>query len=61
VKFLADMGISMSTVASLREAGYDSVHLRDEGLLKMDDAEFSTKPAQKAESYSLSIWILAIC
>jgi predicted nuclease of predicted toxin-antitoxin system len=43
VKFLADMGISMSTVASLREAGYDSVHLRDEGLLKMDDAEILDK------------------
>jgi predicted nuclease of predicted toxin-antitoxin system len=43
VKFLADMGISMSTVASLREAGYDSVHLRDEGLLKMDDAEILNK------------------
>ena len=43
MKFLADMGISMSTVVSLRDAGHDSVHLRDEGLLKMKDAEILDK------------------
>ena len=37
------MGISMSTVVSLRDAGHDSVHLRDEGLLKMKDAEILDK------------------
>ena len=37
------MGVSMSTVASLREAGHDSVHLRDEGLLKMEDADILDK------------------
>lgn len=43
MKFLADMGVSMSTIASLREAGYESVHLRDEGLLKMEDADILDK------------------
>jgi len=43
VKFLADMGVSVSTVRSLREAGHDSVHLRDQGLLKMEDAHILDK------------------
>jgi len=29
----------MSTVASLREAGHDAVHLRDEGLHKIEDSD----------------------
>ena len=33
----------MSTVASLRDSGHDSVHLRDEGLLKMEDADILDK------------------
>jgi predicted nuclease of predicted toxin-antitoxin system len=32
VKFLADMGVSMTTVDLLRQAGETVVHLRDEGL-----------------------------
>jgi predicted nuclease of predicted toxin-antitoxin system len=43
VKFLADMGVSLSTVASLREAGHDAVHLRDEGLLRVKDSEILGK------------------
>jgi predicted nuclease of predicted toxin-antitoxin system len=43
VKFLADMGVSTSTAASLREAGHDAVHLRDEGLLKLEDAAILDK------------------
>jgi predicted nuclease of predicted toxin-antitoxin system len=43
VKFLADMGVSVSTIASLREAGHDSVHLRDEGLIRMEDADILGK------------------
>ena len=43
MKFLADMGVSESTIASLREAGHDPVHLRDEGLLKMEDADILDK------------------
>ena len=37
------MGVSESTIASLREAGHDPVHLRDEGLLKMEDADILDK------------------
>jgi predicted nuclease of predicted toxin-antitoxin system len=33
MKFLADMGISQSTVKWLREKGYDAVHLREKGLI----------------------------
>jgi len=37
MKFLADMGLARSTVAFLRAQGYDAVHLRDEGLQRLDD------------------------
>jgi predicted nuclease of predicted toxin-antitoxin system len=37
VKFLADMGISPLTVASLNQQGYDAKHLNEEGLYKMAD------------------------
>ncbi|MDF5721331.1 MAG: DUF5615 family PIN-like protein [Rhizonema sp. PD37] len=32
MRFLADMRISLRTVAWLRDTGYDVVHLRDQGL-----------------------------
>jgi len=37
VKFLADMGVSMVTVAVLREAGEEVVHLRGQGLFTLPD------------------------
>src|SRR5881296_3360570 len=37
------MGVSLSTVASLREAGHDAIHLRDEGLLRVKDSEILGK------------------
>ncbi len=43
MKFLADMGISLRTVAWLRDAGYDVVHLRDEELQKLPDDEILIK------------------
>ncbi|MGA9377550.1 MAG: DUF5615 family PIN-like protein [Phormidium sp.] len=43
MKFLADMGISLRTVAWLRSAGYDIVHLRDEGLQRLPDEEILIK------------------
>lgn len=43
MKFLADMGISLRTVAWLRDAGYDVVHLRDQGLQKLPDEEILIK------------------
>lgn len=37
MKFLADMGISPRTVAKLRRAGHDAVHLVEEGLEKLEE------------------------
>ena len=37
MKFLADMGISVVTVDYLCSQGYDAVHLREQGLHKMED------------------------
>ncbi len=37
MKFLADMGISQRTVEWLRYQGHDIVHLREQGLQKLDD------------------------
>lgn len=43
MKFLADMGISVSTVQALRSDGHDAVHLRDEGLIRLADEEILEK------------------
>ncbi|MDH3688385.1 MAG: DUF5615 family PIN-like protein [Gammaproteobacteria bacterium] len=43
MKFLADVGISLSTVEALRKAGHDARHLRDEGLQRLSDAEILDK------------------
>ena len=37
MKFLLDMGLAQSTARSLRQQGYDAIHLRDEGLQAMAD------------------------
>ena len=37
------MGISLSTVQFLREAGHDVVHLREEGLHQLPDSEILAK------------------
>lgn len=33
MKFLADMGVSITAVQALRTAAHDAAHLREEGLL----------------------------
>lgn len=43
MKFLADMGISLRTVSWLRSAGYDVVHLREQGLQKLPDDQILMK------------------
>jgi predicted nuclease of predicted toxin-antitoxin system len=35
MRFLADMGVSLRTVAWLRASGRDAVHLREEGLHRL--------------------------
>ena len=37
MKFLADMGVSMSTVLALRKYGHETVHLREENLGRLPD------------------------
>ena len=43
MRFLADMGVSLTTVAALRAAGHDAVHLRDEGLIRLPDPDIVAK------------------
>lgn len=43
MKFLADMGISPDTVVWLRSLGYDAVHLHEQGLDRLPDAEILSK------------------
>lgn len=35
--FLADMGVLMTTVSALRQLGHNVVHLREQGLIRMED------------------------
>ena len=37
IRFLADMGVSLTTVGFLKDLGYDTVHVRNEGLQKASD------------------------
>lgn len=43
MRFLADMGVSMTTVAALRRLGYDVTHLRELGLMRMEDPAIVAK------------------
>ena len=43
MKFLLDMGLSRSTAEHLRQAGYDAVHLREQGLQRLPDQDIVTK------------------
>jgi predicted nuclease of predicted toxin-antitoxin system len=37
------MGVSLTTVAALRSANHDAVHLRDLGLIRLPDADIVAK------------------
>jgi predicted nuclease of predicted toxin-antitoxin system len=41
------MGVSMTVVRNLREAGYEAIHLRDEGLQRLPDPEIVEKARQE--------------
>ena len=45
MRFLADMGVSITTVEALRAAYHDVVHLREEGLIRLPDPEIVSKAA----------------
>ncbi len=47
MKFLADMGVSMTVVQRLRESGYDAIHLREEGLQRFPDPDILEKARQE--------------
>jgi predicted nuclease of predicted toxin-antitoxin system len=47
VNFLADMGISPRVVDELRRKGHDAVHLAEQGLHRMSDAEILQKARQE--------------
>lgn len=43
MKFLLDMGLARSTAIFLRGQGYDAVHLREEGLQRLEDPQIMHK------------------
>ncbi len=43
MRFLADMGVSLTTVRALREDGHDATHLREEGLSRLADIDILEK------------------
>ena len=52
MKFLADMGLSMTTVQALRSLGHEVVHLRELGMIRMPDDKIVDKDDWKAGSCS---------
>jgi predicted nuclease of predicted toxin-antitoxin system len=48
MKFLADMGVSMTTVEVLRGLGHDIVHLREQDLIRMEDPDIIVKARREA-------------
>ena len=47
MRFLADMGVSITTVQALRAAAHDAVHLREEALIRLPDPDIVAKAAQE--------------
>jgi len=43
MKFLADMGISLKTVAHLQALGFDAAHLHPQGLDRLSDSQILEK------------------
>lgn len=53
MKFLADMGISQSTVNWLKEKKFDAIHLREKGLHRISDTAI-IKKARKEDRIILT-------
>ena len=53
MKFVADMGISPTTVSFLQDLGYKAVHLHHQGLDRLTDSEVLEK-ALREESILLT-------
>jgi predicted nuclease of predicted toxin-antitoxin system len=43
MRFLADMGVSQRVVTWLSEHGHEAVHLREEGLQRLENSEIFAK------------------
>lgn len=56
MRFLADMGVSQRVVTWLQEQGHDAIHLRDEGLQKLENGNIFTKAFR--ESRIILTWDL---
>jgi len=41
------MGMSITTVEALRVADHDAIHLREEGLIRLPDAEIAAKAVRE--------------
>jgi len=48
MRFLADMGVDVRVTRWLNEHGHDAIHLRDENLHRLLDAEILEKAAREA-------------
>jgi len=60
MKFLGDVGVSVSTLKALREAGYDSVHLREQNLHRLPDQAILLKAIEERRIVITLIWISVI-
>ncbi|MEW6110430.1 MAG: DUF5615 family PIN-like protein [Nitrospirota bacterium] len=48
MKFIADMGISQTTVQWLKEEGFNAVHVRDTGMHRSSDTDIVKKAMEEA-------------
>ena len=47
MRFLADMGVAQRIVERLRSEGYDTIHLREQGLQRLPNGEMFVKATQE--------------
>ncbi len=50
MKFLADMGVSLSTVRALRERGHDVVHAKEAGLQRASEEDILGKASREGRT-----------
>lgn len=50
MRFLADMGIALSTVRALRERGHEAIHVREIGCERLSDAAIVEKAKQEGRT-----------
>lgn len=55
MRFLADMGVSLTTVEASRRANHDAVHLLDESLIRLPDCQIVAKTVAERSSFGCEI------